>query len=96
MKKTECYEACQKTYDAFVKSIDEDSKSHERIDYWLREFLQDSSDDDEWLCGALYLIGLDNMILKKWFFDQVKHQELWPKQTYGLITIIAYSLTSNH
>jgi hypothetical protein len=80
--------------EAYVALLQETAiDSLEKADYWLREFIRDSSEDLAWLNSAMHEIGIENVYVKHWFFYQVNLSRFWTKESYDLIVVWAGALT---
>jgi hypothetical protein len=97
MKNKFKYNTCVEAMDALVLSLEVDFKweSIEEVDFWLREFIRDKSNDNDYLNTVINMIGHDYWAIKQWFFIQDSNQKLWTNKSFSLIKLWANSFRGN-
>ena len=84
------YETHQDALDALSKSLTWDFEWElGEINLWIREFLRDTPNDNEWLNSVVNKIGPDCPEIKKWFIQQYEFPHLWSKTNFETITMFS-------
>jgi hypothetical protein len=91
MKNKFKYNTCLEAMDALVLSLKTDFKweSIEEVDFWLREFLRNKRNDNDYLNTVINMIGHDYWAIKQWFFIQESNKALWKNKSFSLIELWA-------
>lgn len=90
MKNKFHYDSQEQALEAFIGSFKNDFENIiYEVDYWLRELIRDSPDDENWVNGFLTYVGKhfenDFQPTLAWFNIEVKHPQLWTSKSYSLI-----------
>lgn len=84
------YETHQDALDALNKSLNWDFEWElGEINLWIREFLRDTPNDNEWLNSVVNKIGPDCPEIKYWFIQQYEFPHLWSKTNFETIKMFS-------
>ena len=62
--------------------------SIEKIDFWLKELIRETPEDEHWVLKLIFFIGSDNWFIEDWLSDEEKNISSWSMQSHGLIAKI--------
>ncbi len=87
------YNSQEEAFEALISSLDDDFiwDSYDEVDFWIREFLRDQENDEDWVNSAIGIIGNEYYMIKAWFNSQTEREELWSNTSFDLIKMFANS-----
>ncbi|WP_432220938.1 hypothetical protein ACRASX_08840 [Flavobacterium sp. TMP13] len=59
--------------------------TQQQVDYWFKEFMRNTLEDEYWVFRLLFFIGSNNFIIEDWFANEVKNKSNWSLNCYYLI-----------
>jgi hypothetical protein len=84
------YETHQDALDALNKSLNWDFELElGEINLWIREFLRDTPNDNEWLNIVINNIGCNCSAIKHWFITESEFPESWSETNFETITMFS-------
>jgi hypothetical protein len=62
--------------------------SIEKIDFWLKELIRDTPEDEYWVLKLIFFIGSNNWFIEDWVSNEAVNRNLWSPESYNLINKI--------